>query len=224
MSTTEHRRRDAGSARAGRTEMKLEVVVIPVSDVGRAKQFYERLGWRLDADIAVDGVQLVQITPPGAGCSIQFGTNVTPAAPGSAQGLYLVVSDIEAARDELVRAGADVSEVFHCATGFACRFERWADGRVGGLAQDRGSYSSFASFRDPDGNGWLLQEVTTRLPGRVDPAETSFGSAHDLAGALRRAAAAHGEHEKRIGRADDDWPDWYAEYMVAEATGTERPK
>ncbi len=202
-------------------DLKLEVVVIPVSDVDRAKGFYERLGWRLDADFAMgDDFRIVQFTPPGSGCSIQFGTNVTSTAPGSAQGLYLIVADIEGARDELLDRGADVSEVFHEGSGGA----RFHDtGRVAGPSPDRSSYGSFASFADPDRNGWLLQEITTRLPGRVDPAATSFGSATDLAQALRRAAAAHGEHEKRTGQADANWPDWYAEYMVREQAGEELP-
>jgi catechol 2,3-dioxygenase-like lactoylglutathione lyase family enzyme len=217
---------DAGNAGVG---MRLEVVVIPVSDVDRAKEFYATLGWRLDADVlSGTGSRLIQFTPPGSGCSIQFGANlfgatVAPAAPGSLQGLYLIVSDIEVARDELIAHGADASEVFHCAAGYACRFPG-NDGRVIGLQPERGSYGSFVSFRDPDGNGWLLQEVTTRLPGRVDPAATSFGSTSDLASALRRAEAAHGEHEKRIGQADPNWPDWYADYMVREQSGRELPQ
>jgi catechol 2,3-dioxygenase-like lactoylglutathione lyase family enzyme len=204
--------------------MKLEVIVIPVSDVDRAKEFYGRLGWRLDADRGGE-FRLIQFTPPGSACSAQFGTNLTSADPGSAQALLLIVSDIQAAHDELVRRGVEVSEVFHCATGTACRF-RDGEGvfqRVSGPAPNRTSYSSFTSFTDPDGNSWLFQEVTARLPGRVDPAATSFGSASDLASAMVRAALAHGEHEKRIGKADPDWPDWYAEYMVAEQAGTELP-
>ena len=205
-------------------DMKLEVVVIPVSDVGRAKEFYGSLGWRLDADVARgDDFRLIQFTPPGSECSIQFGTGLTSAAPGSAQDLYLIVSDIEAARGELVARGVEVSEVFHEGAPGARFHPDGTDGRVSGPAPDHASYSSFASFSDPDGNGWLLQEVTTRLPGRVDPAATSFGSASDLASAMRRASAAHGEHEKRIGEADANWPDWYAEYMVAEQAGTELP-
>jgi catechol 2,3-dioxygenase-like lactoylglutathione lyase family enzyme len=227
MTTTEDRSSDAsGTASAGSVDTKLEVIVIPVSDVDRAKEFYGRLGWRLDADRAVgEDFRLVQFTPGGSGCSVQFGTNLTSAEPGSAQALLLTVSDIEGARDELVRRGVAVSEVFHCAAGPACRF-RDGEGlfqRVGGPAPDHTSYSSFAAFSDPDGNGWLVQEVTTRLPGRVDPAATSFGSASDLASAMVRAARAHGEHEKRIGQADPDWPDWYARYMVAEQAGTELP-
>jgi catechol 2,3-dioxygenase-like lactoylglutathione lyase family enzyme len=206
-------------------DMKFEVVVIPVSDVDRAKEFYGGLGWRLDADRGGEEFRLIQFTPPGSGCSVQLGTNLTSAEPGSAQGLLLIVSDIQAAHDDLVRRGVEVSEVFHCATGTACRF-RDGDGvfqRVTGPAPDHTSYYSFAAFSDPDGNGWLLQEVTTRLPGRVDAAATSFASSGDLAAAMRRASAAHGEHEKRIGAADPDWPDWYAAYMVAEQAGTTLP-
>jgi catechol 2,3-dioxygenase-like lactoylglutathione lyase family enzyme len=210
-------------------DMKLEAVVIPVSDVDRAKEFYARLKWRLDADVVSGAAsRLIQFTPPGSGCSIQFGKNlfsatVASAPPGSLQGLYLIVSDIEGARNELIAHGVDASEVFHCATGYACRFPG-NDGRVSGPQPERGSYESFVSFRDPDGNTWLLQEVTTRLPGRVDPAASSFGSVSDLASALRRAAAAHGQHEKRIGHTDPNWPDWYADYMVREQAGKELPQ
>ncbi len=205
-------------------DMKLEVTVLPVSDVDRAKAFYERLGWRLDADVAGGDFRLVQLTPPGSGCSVQFGTGLTSAVPGSAEALYLVVSDIEAARDELVKLDVEVTEVFHCATGFACRFgDDSTPGRVIGPAPDGLSYGSFASFTDPDGNRWLFQQVTTRLPGRVDPAQTQYASASDLAEALRRAAAAHGEHEARTGQADPNWPDWYAEYMVRERAGQDLP-
>ena len=222
MSATEVHSNDAsGMASVRNVDMKLEVVVIPVSDVDRAKEFYGSLGWRLDADVAAgDDFRLIQFTPPGAGCSVQFGTNLTSAAPGAAQGLYLIVSDIEAARDELVVRGMKVSEVFHEGT-LGARFHD--AGRVAGPSPDHSSYGSFASFSDPDGNGWLLQEVTTRLPGRTDPATTSFASASDLAGALRRASAAHGEHEKRTGEADPNWPDWYADYMVREQAGGELP-
>jgi len=207
-------------------DMKFEIVVIPVSDVDRAKEFYARLGWRLDADFAAgDDFRVIQFTPPGSGCSVIFGKNVTAAAPGSAQGLYLIVSNIDAARDELLRCGVKISEVFHAGGVYAGTNEPYLLGRnrVSGPDPDRGSYRSFASFSDPDGNGWFFQEITTRLPGRIDPAATSFGSASDLASALRRAAAAHGEHEKRIGKADPNWPDWYAEYMVAEQAGTALP-
>jgi catechol 2,3-dioxygenase-like lactoylglutathione lyase family enzyme len=205
-------------------DMKLEVVVIGVSDVDRAKEFYGNLGWRLDADRADgDNFRLIQFTPPASDCAIQFGTDLTSAAPGSARDLYLIVADIAAARDEFVARGVEVSEVFHEGTPGARFRPAGTDGRVSGPAPEHRSYGSFASFSDPDGNVWLLQEVTTRLPGRVDPAATSFGSASDLADAMRRASAAHGEHEKRIGAADANWPDWYAAYMVAEHAGTELP-
>jgi catechol 2,3-dioxygenase-like lactoylglutathione lyase family enzyme len=204
--------------------MKLEAIVIPVSDVDRAKQFYRRLGWRLDADFAFDnGFRVVQFTPPGSGCSIQYGTNITPAAAGSARGLYLIVSDVEAARDELIARGVEVGEVFHAGKPGAQFQADATGGRVGGPAPDHASYRSHATFSDPDGNGWLLQEITTRLPGRIDLAETAFASANDLASALRRAEAAHGEHEKRTGQHDANWPDWYAAYMVAEESGEELP-
>ena len=213
----------AMSTGVARVDMKFEVVVIPVSDVDRAKEFYGRLGWRLDGDFRFDnGFHVVQFTPPGSACSIQFGTKITPAAPGSAQNLYLVVSDIEAARTELMARGVTVSEVFHPGTPEA-QFQ--PAGRIAGPAPDHATYRSFATFSDPDGNGWLLQEITTRLPGRVYPASgTSFSSARDLATALRRAEAAHGEHEKRTGQHDANWADWYAAYMVAEQAGTELPQ
>jgi catechol 2,3-dioxygenase-like lactoylglutathione lyase family enzyme len=225
MSTTQDGSSDAsGTANVTNVDLKFEVVVIPVSDADRAKEFYGRLGWRLDADFPFDnGFRVVQFTPPGSGCSIQFGTNITSAAPGSAQGLYLIASDIEAARDELAARGAEVSEVFHAGTPGAQFQPDGTSGRVSGPAPDHASYSSFATFSDPDGNDWLLQNVTTRLPGRIDAAETAFASTADLAAALRRAAAAHGEHEKRIGAADPNWPDWYADYMVREQAGTELP-
>lgn len=203
-------------------DMKLEVVVIPVSDVDQAKQFYKSLGWRLDADFATDDTfRVVQLTPPGSPASIIFGTDVTSQPPGSAQGLQLVVNDVEAARHELKGLGADVSEVFHDAGGVF--HHAGNEARVAGRDPQGRSYCSFLSFSDPDGNGWVLQEVTTRLPGRIDAAATSFASADDLAGALRRAAAAHGEHEARIGQPDPDWPAWYAEYLVQEQAGNELP-
>jgi len=215
----------AGDANVVQAAMKLEVAVISVSDVDRAKEFYTKLGWRLDADFPFDnGFRVVQFTPPGSGCSVQFGTNITSAAPGSAQGLYLIVSGIEAAREELVARGVKVSEVFHAATPGAQFQLDGTSGRASGPARDHASYSSFATFKDPDGNGWLLQEVTVRLPGRVDLAETAFASANDLASALRRAEAAHGQHEKRTGLRDENWPDWYAEYIVAEQAGAELPQ
>ncbi len=222
MGTTEDRSSDASEmASVKNVDLRLEVVVLPVSDVDRAKEFYGGLGWRLDADFSFDnGFRVVQFTPPGSGASIQFGTDMTSGAPGSVQNLYLIAADVEAARDELVARGAEVSEVFHPAAPGA-QFHEDTSGHLRGRSPD--SYSSFATFSDPDGNGWLIQEVTTRLPGRVDAAATSFGSASDLASAMRRASAAHGEHEKRIGEADANWPDWYAEYMVAEQAGTELP-
>jgi catechol 2,3-dioxygenase-like lactoylglutathione lyase family enzyme len=210
----------APSAPEGAMEMRLEVIVLPVSDVDRAKQFYADLGWRLDADVSAADLRLVQFTPPGSGCSIQFGSKLTAAAPGSSESVYLVVWDLEATRRALVDRGVQVSSVFHEGT-LGGRFNE--SDRVAGPAQDRGSYGSFVTFRDPDGNGWLLQEITTRLPGRVDPGSTSYASASDLGAALRRAAAAHGEHEKRVGEADSNWPDWYAEYMTSERAGEELP-
>ena len=221
MSTTEIRPDDT---RGRSVDLRLEAVVIPVSDVDRAKAFYESLGWRLDADFVFDnGFRVVQFTPPGSPCSVQFGAHITSATPGSAQGLYLVVSDIETARDELAGRGVKVSEAFHAEAPGAQFQPDGTPGRVAGPAADRGSYSSFATFGDPDGNGWLLQEVTTRLPGRIDPAETSYSSAHDLEQALVRAATAHGEHEKRTGEPDENWPAWYARYMTAERAGEELP-
>jgi len=208
-------------------DMKLEVIVIPVLDVDRAKEFYQKLGWRLDADFGSgNDFRILQFTPPGSGCSIIFGKNITAAAPGSAQGLYLIVSDIAAARAELQDRGVEVSEVFHDASGvYVGPDEPYLFGRqrASGRDPEHRSYRSFASFHDPDGNGWLLQEITTRLAGRIDPATTTFASASDLASALRRSAAAHGEHEKRIGAVDANWPDWYAEYMVAEQSGAKLP-
>jgi catechol 2,3-dioxygenase-like lactoylglutathione lyase family enzyme len=199
-------------------DMKLEVVVVPVSDVDRAKDFYEALGWREDADFVTgEDFRVVQLTPPGSDCSVIFGAGLTTAAPGSADGLQLVVSDIDAARAELVAGGAPVSEVFHDAGGV---FHHGGDTeRVEGPSPDKQSYGSWLSFADPDGNTWYVQEVTTRLPGRVAPAPTAYISAADLAEALRRAAAAHGVHEAETGQEDPDWPDWYAQYMVDERQG-----
>jgi catechol 2,3-dioxygenase-like lactoylglutathione lyase family enzyme len=213
-------------ANARTLDMKLEIVVIPVSDVDRAKAFYASLGWRLDADFSTGpDYRVIQFTPPGSGCSIIFGKNVTPAAPGSAKGLYLIVPDVAAARAELVARGVKVSEVFHAGGAFTGTDEPYLFGRlrVAGADPQHQSYRSFAAFSDPDGNGWLFQEITTRLPGRVE-GDTSFASASDLAAAMRRAAAAHGEHETRTGKADPQgWPDWYAAYMVAEQAGTPLP-
>jgi catechol 2,3-dioxygenase-like lactoylglutathione lyase family enzyme len=215
MSTNKVRNNDAPrNAGVARIDMKLEVLVIPVSDVDRAKEFYERIGWRRDSDRSIgEDFRLVQFTPPGSWCSVHFGKNLVSATPGSAKG-FLIVSDIEVARNQLVAAGVEVGEFFHDGP----------EGRGSGLHPERRSYRSRALFSDPDGNGWQLQEVTSRLPGRVEPGATSFGSASDLASALRRAEAAHGEHEKRIGQRDANWSDWYAAYMVAEQSGKELPQ
>jgi len=211
------------AASARNIDLKLEVIIISVSDVDRAKTFYANLGWRLDADFSFDnGFRVVQFTPPGSACSIQFGANVTSAAPGSAV-MYQVVSDIDAANDELIARGVQVSPVFHAAVPGA-QFRMDEAGRLSGPAPDHTSYGSYAIFLDPDGNRWILQEVTTRLPGRIDRAGTTFSSVDDLASALRRAEAAHGEHEKRTGQRDANWPDWYAAFMVAEQAGTELPQ
>jgi catechol 2,3-dioxygenase-like lactoylglutathione lyase family enzyme len=212
MSTTglpEH----AATKTGGGVDMKLEVIVIPVSDVDRAREFYERIGWRLDADLARGDFRLVQMTPPGSGCSVAFGTGLTPAAPGTSQNLELVVSDIEAARDVLVAGGVEAVVIFHGSP--------WS--RVPGPDPERQSYRTYGAFADPDGNGWLLQEVTTRMPGRLDPGQTAYGSVKDLAAALERAAIAHHEHEGQSGERDANWPAWYAEYMVAERAGDPLP-
>ena len=224
-STTDTTERTTDTAELAKVDLKLEVIVIPVSDVDRSVGFYMGLGWRLDADFPFDnGFRVVQFTPPGSGCSVQFGTNMTTAEPGSAQGLYLIVSDIEAARRELVARGAQISEVFHAESPGAQFQPDGTEGRSSGPAPDHATYSSFARFSDPDGNTWLLQEVTARLPGRIDATETAFASTADLANAMRRASVAHGDHEKRMGgEYDENWPDWYATYMVAEQAGTELP-
>jgi catechol 2,3-dioxygenase-like lactoylglutathione lyase family enzyme len=230
MSTTEVRSDNAtDKAVAAKVDMKFEIVVIPVSDIDRAKEFYERLGWRLDIDYDNGkDFRVIQFTPPGSGCSVIFGTNVTAAAPGSAQGLYLIVPDIEAARKEVLGRGIQISQVFHAGGVSAGTDEPYLFGRlrVSGPDPEHRSYRSFASFHDPDGNGWLFQEITTRLPGRIDSATTTFASANDLASAFRRAEAAHGEHEKNVlgGKRDENWPEWYAAYMVAEQAGTELPR
>jgi catechol 2,3-dioxygenase-like lactoylglutathione lyase family enzyme len=224
MSTTEERSVSNSYVSPGLVDLKLEAVVIPVSDVDRSKAFYGTLGWRLDADFGFDnGVRILQFTPPGSPASVQFGANVTTAAPGSAKGLYLIVSDIQAARDELAARGVAVTAVFHPETPGA-QFLPDSTSRVDGRAPDDASYGSFATFDDPDGNTWLLQEVTRRLPGRIDSAATSFASVSDLKEAMIRAAAAHGEHEKRTGEYDEQWPAWYATYMAAEQSGDELPR
>jgi catechol 2,3-dioxygenase-like lactoylglutathione lyase family enzyme len=192
-------------------DIKLEVIVIPVSDAERAEQFYRKLGWR--QDVTPPGSGVFQFTPHGSACSVQFGKGLTSAAPGSAQRTYLIVSDIEATRNALLDAGIDVSEIFHLGP----------NGPVGGPDPEHGTYRSLATFSDPDGNSWLLQEITTRLPGRIDSGVTSYGSVTDLVSALRRAEAAHGEHEKGTGERDANWADWYAAYMAAEHAGTDLP-
>jgi catechol 2,3-dioxygenase-like lactoylglutathione lyase family enzyme len=219
MSTTQTRGKTATeSSPAPTVDLKLEVIVIPVSDVDRAKRFYSDLGWRFDGDFVVgDEFRGIQFTPPGSQCSIHFGKGLTSAVPGSASGLYLVVSDIEAARAALVARGVDVSEVFH----------RAGPGKPpqSGKHPQGQSYSSFATFSDPDGNTWLLQEITVRFPGRVDAKDTTFSSVNELATALRNAATAHGEHEKRNGGQHDvNWPDWYAEYIVRAQAGQPLPE
>ena len=225
MSTTEVGNVSNSYVSPGLFDLKLEAVVIPVSDVERSKAFYGTLGWRLDADFGFDnGFRILQFTPPGSPASVQFGTNVTAAAPGSAQGLYLVVADIQAAREELAARGVAVTEVFHADTPGAQFLPDGSASRVDGRAPDDASYGSFATFEDPDGNTWLLQEVTRRLPGRIDGSATSFASVRDLEQALIRAATAHGEHEKRTGEHDEQWPAWYAAYMAAEQAGDELPR
>ena len=199
---------------AATVDLKLEVVVIPVTDVDRAKRFYGSLGWRLDADFAFDnGFRVVQFTPPGSGCSVQFGTNITSAAPGSAQGLYLIVSDIEAARDELVARGAGISEVFHAGTPGAQFRRDDTSGRASGPAPDHASYSSFATFSDPDGNSFLLQEIKTRLPGRG----LSNLDVPTLTELLRETEKRHGEYEPTAPK--HHWSGWYAAYIVARERG-----
>ena len=225
MSTTAVRSHETGVAAV---DMKFEIVVVPVSDVDRAKEFYAKLGWRLDADFDNGkDFRIIQFTPPGSGCSIIFGRGITAAAPGSAQGMYLIVSDLQAARAELLDRGIQISDAFHDAGGTSAGTDEpylFGRRRAAGPDPEHRSYRSFASFHDPDGNGWLLQEITTRLAGRLDPSETRFASTQDLASAFRRAEAAHGEHEKRTGQRDANWADWYAAYMVAEQSGQPLPQ
>ncbi len=214
MSATEAQTAN-GNAGVGKVDMKLENQIFPVSDVDRAKQFYEQLGWRLDDDVApMDALRIVQFTPPGSPASITFGKGLTTAAPGAAE-TTVVVSDIEAARAELVARGIDVSDIWH-----GPPFP--VEARQPGPDPERASYGSFFYFEDPDGNAYIVQEVTTRRPGRMNEAETGYVSTADLEGALRRAEAAHSEHEKRTGQ-DGDWAAWYASYMVAEQAGTDLP-
>ncbi|QOZ70926.1 MULTISPECIES: VOC family protein [Bradyrhizobium] len=221
--------RDAASkpSTSRSVDLKLEVIVIPVSDVDRAKAFYTRLGWRLDADFTSgDDWRVIQFTPPGSACSVIFGRNVTSAAPGSMRGLYLIVADLEAARQDLLDRGIAVSAPFHGGGDVHAGLDEpylFGSVRVSGADPKHGSYSSFASFSDPDGNGWLFQEVTSRLPGRIEGGSTTFASTAELAATLRRAAAAHGEHEKRTGGHDENWADWYADYIVREQAGQPLP-
>jgi len=210
--TQEINSKDTGATSITRIDQKIEVTIFPVADVDRAKEFYLKLGWRLDADLNFPSFRVVQVTPHGSACSLQFGPNLTPAAPASGMG-YIIVSDIVAARNALLAAGVRVGDFVHL--GPKCP--------EAGLDPERGSYLSRAQFSDPDGNSWVLQEITSRLPGRVERGRTSFASASDLASALKRAALAHGEHEARIGQRDENWPVWYAEYIVREQTGTELP-
>jgi len=214
MSATELHNASRDTA-VGTVDMKLEVQVIPVSDVDRAKQFYLALGWRLDADVApLDGLRIVQFTPPGSGTSVNLGTGITTAPPGSAEA-GLIVSDIEAAHAEVTSRGVDAKEIWH-----GPPFP--VEARQPGPDPQRTSYGSFFSFADPDGNTWLVQEVTTRLPGRIDATETAFASTADLTNALRRAESAHRDHQGRSGD-DESWAAWYAAYLVAEQAGTDLP-
>jgi catechol 2,3-dioxygenase-like lactoylglutathione lyase family enzyme len=207
MSTT-HAPQSSATARLGTFDQRVEVIVIPVSDMELSKEFYQRLGWRLD----VTPPSVVQLTPPGSWCSVQFGQGLTSATPGSAMA-YLVVSDIVQARDAIMEAGVPVNEIFHFGP----------DGAAPGLDPNRGSYLSRATFSDPDGNVWMMQEITGRLPGRVDPTTTTFSSIDDLRSAMERASIAHDQHEARTGEGDPQWPEWYARYMVAEQAGTNLP-
>ena len=210
MSTNPVRSIDPGTASVA---MKFEAVVIPVSDVDRAKEFYTKLGWRLDADFRFDnGFRVVQFTPPGSGCSVQFGTKMTSVNPGSAQGLYLIVSDVETARKELVARGIGVSDVFHAGMPGA-QFQIDGSGRISGPAAEHATYSSFATFRDLDGNGWLLQEITTRLPGRG----LSNLDVATLTELLQEAEKHHGEYEPTAPK--HHWSGWYAAYIVARQDG-----
>jgi catechol 2,3-dioxygenase-like lactoylglutathione lyase family enzyme len=214
VSSVKQQKADAAVARV---DTKFEVALIPVADVDRAKAFYTKLGWRLDDDLVMgNDFRVVQLTPPGSGCSISFGKGVTAATPGSFRG-GLIVTNIEEAHKELVTRGINASEVFH-GSPFS------PAGRISGPDPERQSYRSYVAFEDPDGNAWIVQEVTRRLPGRIDPATTTFASANDLASAMRRAAAAHGQNEKHNGQRDTNWPDWYAAYMAAEQAGTELPR
>ena len=213
MATLTQAINNSNNATLANIDQKIEVTIFPVADVDRAKAFYVKLGWRADADFTFPSFRVVQVTPHGSSCSLQFGRNLTSAAPGSGKG-YIIVSDIVAARNALLAAGVQVGEFFHLGQ----------NGPAPGLDPERLTYRSRAEFKDPDGNSWVLQEITSRLPGRVDPGPTSFASANDLESALKRAALAHGQHEARIGQRDENWPAWYAEYMVREQNGTGLPE
>jgi catechol 2,3-dioxygenase-like lactoylglutathione lyase family enzyme len=203
-------------------DMKLEVLILPVANVDRAKAFYEKIGFRLDIDFAAnEEYRVLQFTPPGSQTSIIFGKGVTSAQPGSIDRMLLAVYDIEAARDKLVSQGIEVSEVFHDASGgLGGGFHTGSDGRAAGPDPQRRSYGSYASFSDPDGNVWLLQEIWERLPGRVAQESANGDMKGVLLKALTSAAAAHGVHEMEIGKADPDWPQWYADHMTRTLGGT----
>lgn len=216
MSSILERTEAPAETQAQKVDMKLEVITIPVADVERAKRFYAGLGWRLDADIERgNAFRAIQFTPPGSACSVHFGRGITSAAPGSAHGIFVAVSDIDAARAHLAACGAEVSEVFHLMPG---------DPPASGRDPQRRPYATYATFKDPDGNSWLLQEITARLPGRLEGDETRFASPRELAAALRRAAAAHHAHEEKAGVPAGDWPDWYAAFLAAEQAGRPLPE
>jgi predicted enzyme related to lactoylglutathione lyase len=212
----------ADLSQGSKADMRFEIVVIPVSDVERAKRFYAALGWRLDIDFAASKqYRVIQFTPPGSACSIIFGIGITPAAPGSAQGLYIIVSDIEAARADMIDRGVKVSEPFYDTGGIFHHLN--GEGVVAGLQPQRRSYGTYASFTDPDGNGWFLQEVTARLPGHELTSDVEFAASAELARALRRAAAAHDKRKRRTGDKDSNWADWYADFISAEQAGKPLP-
>jgi catechol 2,3-dioxygenase-like lactoylglutathione lyase family enzyme len=222
MSNSHGSEEDTAATPESRSDMKFEFIVIGVSDIDRAKDFYSAIGWTLDMDFVRDeGFRVIQFTPPGSYCSIIFGQGITTNSPGSAKGLYLVVSDIETARAGLLAAGAKVSEIFHDAGGVF--HHAGGNDRVQGTAPQRRSYGSFAEFGDPDGNGWLLQEVTVRLPGHGLPDGTRFSSPVELSGALRRAHAAYEAQRNGMGLQHPDWTTWYADYIVLEQAGKALP-
>lgn len=220
--TQESNRPLAKDAATAMLDMKFEFIVLPVTDAERAKAFYLKLGWKIDMDFSRGkDFRVIQFTPPGSATSIIFGKGIPAGTPGSSQGLYLVVSDIVAARASLRQRGIDVGELFHDEGGVFYRAD--GEGRVTGAAPQRRSYGTFASFSDPDGNGWVMQEITVRLPGHGPSPNTAFGSPVELAGALRRAKAAHEKLQEKVGLCDEDWPTWYADYMVLEQAGKPLP-